>query len=125
MISLSGSPHMGVSRIDQTIIRLAKAQEVFELFPSLGRGLHLAQRFRKSTSDLDSDAATEWGHPALGPSTSTAYPKKSFAEVSGRGYAEGNPYAGHPRSPLFLRNTALMPVACLHGKPRKHRIQLA
>lgn len=54
-------PH-GVSRRDQTTVRLAQAQEVFEPFPSLGRGLHLAPRFRKSTSDLDSDAATEWGH---------------------------------------------------------------
>lgn len=118
-------PPQRVSGRDQTVVRLAQAQEVFELFPSLGRGLHLAQRFRKSTSHTDSDAVTEWGHAALGPSTSTACPKKSFAEASSRGCAGGNPYAGHPRSPLFLRNTALIPVACLHGKPRRHRIQLA
>lgn len=117
-------PH-GVSRRDQTTVRLAQAQEVFELFPSLGRGLHLVPRFGKSTSDLDNDAATEWGHTALGPSTSTDCPKKSFAEASSRGYAGGNPYAGHPCSPPFLRNTALIPVACLHGKPERYRIQLA
>lgn len=61
----------GASRRVQTGVRLAQAQ-VTELFPSLGKGLHLAQRFRESTSDLDSNAATEWGHTALGPSTWTA-----------------------------------------------------
>jgi len=44
-------PQHGVSRRHQTIARLAQAQEVFELFPPLGRGLRLAQRFRKSTSE--------------------------------------------------------------------------
>lgn len=67
----------GTSRRVQTGARLAQAQ-VTELFPSLGKGLHLAQRFRESTSDLDSSAATEWGHAALGPSTWTACQKKSF-----------------------------------------------
>lgn len=59
----------------------------------------------------------ECKYTALGPSTSTACPKKSFAEASSRVYAGGNPYTGHPRFPLFLRNSALIPVACLHGKP--------
>lgn len=53
------------------------------------------------------------------------FPAQSFPEGSSRSYAGGNPYAGHPCSPPFLRNTALIPVACLHGKPRRHRIQLA
>lgn len=69
-------PRRGVTRRDQTTVRLPQAQEAFELFPSPGRGLHLAQIFRRCTSGSDSAAATEWGHTALGPSTSTSLAKK-------------------------------------------------
>lgn len=66
LVSLSGSltsGSQGVGKRDQSHVRLAQAWGVFELFPSLGRELHLAERFTKNRSNLDGGNMLLWALP--------------------------------------------------------------